>query len=166
MRFISLKSTMLGEICLVPRVSNLFVDSKSLHTEGMNLQIFTVLNVMRARRAGAGKAVQSTEEVDAVVIGNLSMLTRGEGNTTGGGGNWDRRFCNGPRKSGRADLTEHWTCSGCFREISTQRWPKNVVAEVLFYLCRSPFRELDCNVSAQYIQKGSALFFLGGWSFS
>lgn len=77
---------MLGEICLVPRVSNLFVDSKSLHTEGMNLQIFTVLNVMRARRAGAGKAVQSTEEVDAVVIGNLSMLTRGEGNTTGGGG--------------------------------------------------------------------------------
>ena len=40
---------------------------------------------MRARRAGAGKAVQSTEEVDAVVIGNLSMLTGGEGNTTGRG---------------------------------------------------------------------------------
>ena len=65
----------LGEICLVPHVPNLFVDSKSLHTEGMNWQFLTVLNVMRARRAGAGKAVQSTEEVDAVVIGNLSMLT-------------------------------------------------------------------------------------------
>lgn len=65
---------------------------------------------MRARRAGAGKAVQSTEEVDAVVIGNLSMLTGGEGNegnTTGGWGNWDRGFCNGPRKSAQADLTEH-----------------------------------------------------------
>lgn len=75
---------MLGETCLVPLVSNLFVDSKYLHTEGMNWQFLTGLNVVRARRAGAGKAVQSTEEVDAVVIGNLSMLTGGEGNTTGG----------------------------------------------------------------------------------
>ena len=83
MRFISLKSTIWGKyVCTL--VSNLFVDSKSMHTEGINWQFLTVLNVMRARRAGAGKAVQSTEEVDAVVIGNLSMLTGCEGITTRG----------------------------------------------------------------------------------
>ena len=47
---------------LVPK---LFVDSKSKHTvRGFNWQFLAV----RARRA------KSTEEVDAVVIGNLLML--------------------------------------------------------------------------------------------
>ncbi len=77
-------------------------------------------------------------------------------------GNLHQRFHRTKKKLGRA---EHWTCGRCFREKSNQKMVGKCSCWSYVW-CRSPFWESDCDVSAHYLKKGSALFFLGGGGFS